>query len=209
LVSALNGYHLTWASTAMNLILISAILSTMLASVFGISRMLRSLVEDGLGPSILKDKTDVPYRGILFSGLCMILSLYVGLLFPRVYLFLISSGGFALLFTYIVLMITHIRYRQKNGKPVGNCRLYGFPYSSLFTLFGLLVALLAMPFVSGQASGFFAGISFIVFFSLAYIVMKFIYKQKFHNTLIKKQPTDHSFATEFSEEFHKSDDKKK
>jgi L-asparagine transporter-like permease len=207
LVSALNGYNLAWASTAMNLILISAILSTMLAAMFGISRMLRSLVEDGLGPSILKDKTDVPYRGILFSGLCMIISLYVGLLFPRVYLFLISSGGFALLFTYIILMVTHIRYRQKNGKPVGNCRLYGFPYSSVFTLFGLLVALFAMPFMAGQRAGFFAGVSLIVFFTVSYFVMKFFVNQKLHNVLINQKPIANSFATEFSEEFHKSDDK--
>lgn len=206
LVSALNGYNLAWASTAMNLILISAILSTMLAAMFGIGRMLRSLVEAGLGPSLLKDKTDVPYRGILFSGLCMLISLFVGLLFPRVYLFLISSGGFALLFTYIILMVTHIRYRQKNGKPAGNCRLYGFPYSSVFTLLGLLVALIAMPFVAGQTAGFFAGISLIVFFSLAYFVMKFFANRK---PVVTHYMYQHSYSTEVSKEFHptKEDDK--
>lgn len=141
LVTALNRYQITWAGNAMNIILISAILSTMVAAMFGIGRMLRSLVEDGLGPKFLKDKTDVPYRGILFSGLSMLLSLFTGLIFPRVYLFLISSGGFALLFTYIVLMLTHIRFRKKNGKPEGKCRLCGFPYSSLFTLLGLIIAM--------------------------------------------------------------------
>ncbi len=208
LVSALNRYNLTWASTAMNIILISAILSTMLAAMFGIGRMLRSLVEDGLGPKILKDKTDVPYRGILFSGLCMLISQFAGFLFPRVYLFLISSGGFALLFTYIILMVTHIRYRKKNGKPEGNCRLCGFPYSSLFTLLGLLIAMFSMPFVVGQTAGFFAGISLVAFFSICYIIMRFFANQKLHTVLMHQQQFDHSFSSELSEEFHPSDDEK-
>ncbi len=83
MVTALNLYQMTWAGTAMTVILISAILSTMVAAMFGIGRMLRSLVDDRLGPAFLRDKTDVPYRGILFSGLSMMMFLYVGLFFSR------------------------------------------------------------------------------------------------------------------------------
>ncbi|MDK2808936.1 MAG: hypothetical protein PWP24_1673 [Clostridiales bacterium] len=172
LVSALERYHLTWAGDAMNFILISAILSTMLAAMFGIGRMLRSLVEDALAPTLLLDHGEVPKKGILFSGLCMLISLFIGLLFPRVYLFLISSGGFSLLFTYIILMLTHIRFRKQNGKPKGRCYLGGYPYSSLFTLLGLLVSLFSMPFMEGQRSGFLAGILLILFFYICYGIMK-------------------------------------
>lgn len=42
----------------------------------------------------------------------MLLGLGFGFLFPKVYLFLISSGGFAILFTYVVIMATHIRFRK-------------------------------------------------------------------------------------------------
>lgn len=172
MVTALNRYHMTWVGTAMTLILISAIFSTMVAAMFGIGRMLRSLVEDGLGPSFLKDTSDVPYRGILFSGLAMLLFLYVGLLFPQVYLFLISSGGFALLFTYIVLMVTHIRFRKINGKPEGNCRLCGFPYSSLLTLAGLIIAMFSMPFIKGQTLGFLAGMVLVAFYTACYPIVR-------------------------------------
>lgn len=203
LVSALNRYNLTWAGTAMNLILISAILSTMLAAMFGIGRMLRSLVDDGLGPHFLKDTTEVPYRGILFSGLSMLLSLFIGMLFPRVYLFLISSGGFAILFTYIILMFTHIRFRKANGKPEGNCRLCGFPYSSLFTLLGLLIAMFSMPFVSGQTAGFYAGVLLVAFYSISYAIVKYISNRKLQKVLIQysKKPSNQAFLAEFSDEF--------
>ncbi|ADL04359.1 amino acid permease [Lacrimispora saccharolytica] len=210
MVTALNRYQMTWAGTAMTVILISAILSTMVAAMFGIGRMLRSLVEDRLGPSFLKDKTDVPYRGILFSGFSMMLFLYIGLLFPEVYLFLISSGGFALLFTYIVLMYTHIRFRKKNGKPEGNCRLCGFPYSSLFTMAGLIIAMFSMPFLKGQTLGFLAGIALVAFFSVCYGIVKVTSKRKMPQP---KQypagtPEHRRILTEFSEEIYDPDMKK-
>lgn len=211
LVSALNRYQLTWAGTAMNLILISAILSTMLAAMFGIGRMIRSLVEDGLGPHFLKDTTEVPYRGILFSGFIMLVSLFIGTLFPKAYLFLISSGGFALIFTYIILMITHIRFRKTNGKPNGSCRLRGFPYSSFFTLIGLFAILASMPLISGQAAGFFAGILLLIFYTASYGILNYSNKRKLIKiaTGFTKRIDNHSFLTELSEELQIENKKKK
>ena len=75
MVASLDRWGIGWAGTAINLVLISAILSTMLAAIFGLGRMIRSLTDEGHAPKWLKDKRDVPYRGILFSGLAMLLGL--------------------------------------------------------------------------------------------------------------------------------------
>ena len=173
MVASLNQHGIGWAGTAINIVLITAILSTMLAAMFGLGRMMRSLADDGLAPTWLKDKKDVPFHGILFSGIGMLLGLGFGLLLPRVYLFLISSGGFAILFTYAVIMATHIKFRKMNGcPPNGKCQLWGFPYTSLFVLIFLIISIISMPFVSGQASGLIAGIIIVVFYIISYIVMK-------------------------------------
>ena len=174
IVAAMNRQGMTWAGTALNVVLISAILSTMLAAMFALGRMMRSLADEGLAPRWLKDHRDVPYRGILASGFAMLLSLGVGLLFPSTYLFLISSSGFTVLFTYAMIMATHIRFRRKNGCPPDRkCQLWGFPYTSLFVLIALIVSILCMPFVSGQASGLIAGCTVIVFFIIGYTILKF------------------------------------
>ena len=215
LVAALNRRGIGWAGTAINVVLITAILSTMLAAMFGLGRMMRSLAEEGLAPVWLKDKKDVPYRGILFSGLAMLLGLGFGLLLPRVYLFLISSGGFALLFTYAVIMATHIRFRKKNGcPPDGKCQMWGYPYSSLFVLTSLIIAILSMPFVPGQSAGLIAGSIMIVFYAFSYIVMKF------YRTSRKNKTTDQNlqqnrtkikakFSAEFSKELTKREEEDK
>jgi len=179
MVAALDKSGIGWAGTAINVVLITAILSTMLAAMFGLGRMMRSLADEGLAPSLLKDKKDVPYRGILFSGLGMILGLGIGLFFPSVYLFLVSSGGFALLFTYAIIMATHIRFRKKHGcPPDGKCQLYGYPYSSIGVLIALIIIICSMPFVSGQASGLIAGVIIIAFYTICYFIMRYFTAKK-------------------------------
>ncbi|MDF2675904.1 MAG: D-serine/D-alanine/glycine transporter [Bacillota bacterium] len=175
MVAALNLQGMGWAGTVINIVLITAILSTMLAAMFGLGRMMRSLADEGHAPTFIQDKSDVPYKGILFSGASMLLGLSIGLLLPSVYMFLISSGGFALLFTYTVIMATHIRFRKKNGcPPEGKCQMPGFPFTSWIALICLIVIILSMPFISGQSSGLIAGIIMIIFYSSIYLAMKYL-----------------------------------
>jgi L-asparagine transporter-like permease len=143
----------------------------MLASMFGLGRMMRSLADEKQAPVWLKDKKDVPYRGILFSGGAMLTGLAVGMLLPRVYLFLISSGGFALLFTYVVILATHIRFRKKHGcPPKGNCQMPWYPYSAWAVMICMVLIIASMPFISGQTSGLIAGISMVFLYTGWYFI---------------------------------------
>jgi len=160
----------------MNIVLITAILSTMLAAMFALGRMMRSLAEDHMAPDWLRDKHDVPYRGIVCSGIAMLAALRFGLFFPKVYLFLISSGGFALLFSYAVIMATHIRFRRKNGcPPDGKCQLWGFPFTSALVLLALIAAIGSMSFVKDQRTGFLAGLAMVILYALCYLALKLLH----------------------------------
>ena len=173
LVAALNRHGITWAGTAITIVLITAILSTMLAAMFGVGRMMRSLAVDRLAPGWLNDKQSVPYRGILFSGLSMLMALWIGMLFPHVYLFLISAGGFSILFVYAMIMATHIRFQKKQLLPAHGVRQRSvFPYSSLFTLLALLAVIIGMPFVAGQGTGMIAGGMILILYTTAFLTLR-------------------------------------
>lgn len=177
-VAALNARGFGWAGTALNIVLVTAILSTMLAAMFGLGRMMRSLSDEGMAPQWLRDKTDVPYRGIIASGVAMLAAIGVGLLFPNAYLFLVSSGGFAILFTYAVIMATHIRFRRRNGcPPDGKCQLKGFPYTSIAVLALLVAAIFSMPFVQGQGSGLAAGVILVLLFTMLFALTQMFGKR--------------------------------
>lgn len=93
------------------------------------------------------------------------------LLPQQVYLFLLSSGGFALLFTYVVILATHYKYRKQRGcPPKGNCQLPGYPYTSWLALISSIAIIASMPLIPGQGSGLLAGIMLIALFVVAYFV---------------------------------------
>lgn len=180
-VEALQSGGVNWAAGVMNIILVIAILSTMLAAMFGLGRMMRSLAEEGYAPKILKDSTDVPYRGIVFSGIAMLIALGLGFMLPKqVYIFLISSGGFALLFTYFIILITHNKFRRQNGcPPKGKCRFPGYPYTSWISIIVVIIIIASMPFIEGQGLGLLAGLALVVLYSLIY----FVFRDKIKKTI--------------------------
>jgi L-asparagine transporter-like permease len=208
-VAALNNHGIAWAGSVLSVVLITAILSTMLAAMFGLGRMMRSLADEGMAPAWLKDKKEVPYRGILASGAGMLASLAIGMLFPSVYVFLISAGGFALLFTYVVIIATHLRFRKTHGcPPDGRCQLWGYPYTSYFVLAVLAAAIVSMPFIPDQSSGMIAGSILIAFFALCYAVIKAVKsRESLRGMRIKKMHPD--LSVEFSKELTDRDKKEK
>lgn len=208
MVAALSRWGMGWAGQIINFVLVTAILSTMLASMFGLGRMMRSIADDGQAPAWLKDKKDIPYRGIIFSGVAMLVGLGLGLLFPNVYLFLISSGGFATLLTYAAIVATHIRFRKKNGcPPEGDCQMPGYPYTSWIALVSLIIIICSMPFIAGQTSGLIAGIIFTAFFAVVYLIMKKLGKIKDSKPINRRQLRE-SYSTEFSKELSAQEQKR-
>lgn len=213
IVAALLRWNMNWAGTVLNIVLVTAILSAMLAAIFGLGRMMRSLADEGDAPKWLRDKTDVPYRGIIFSGFSMLVGLGVGQLLPRVYLFLISAGGFALLFTYAVILATHIRFRKRNGcPPEGKCQMPGFPYTSWFALISMIVVIFSMPFIPGQTPGLIAGLAMIAIYTGLYLVNRSFNVRKSNvpsRSNLDQKSYKARLSEEFSEELSEGSNKKK
>lgn len=211
MVAVLNKRGIGWAGTVLNIVLITAILSTMLAAMFGLGRMIRSLADKQHAPKWLIDKQDVPRRGILFSGIGMLAALGLGLLFPSVYLFLISSGGFAVLFTYAVIIAAHIRFRKKYGcPPEGKCQMSGYPYASWIVLAVMTIAIVSMPFIPGQTPGMIAGILMVVLFTGIYLAMKFLNRpatNKNHYNILSEKDKQAKLSMEISDELNYKEEK--
>lgn len=193
LVTALAAWNFTWAGNIVSIVLVTAILSTMLAAMFGLGRMLRSLADEGHAPAWMRDEGDIPYRGIIFSGASMLAGLGLGLLLPQqVYLFLVSAGGFSLLFSYFVILLTHYKLRKRQGcPPQGNCQLPGFPATSWAAMGSLVLIIVSMPLIPGQGAGLFAGLGFVALFSLTFLATRrFMRREVYAVTESEKQNWD-------------------
>ena len=176
LVTALSTRGLGFVTSFFNIIMISAIISTMLAATFGMGRMIFALALEGHAPAWLKieGRSPVPLRGILFSGGAMLAGVSLSYILPRsVYLFLVSSGGFALLFAYLVIVISHYRHRKVYGcPPRGQCQVPRYPYTSWVVMVAVVAIIASMPLIPGQAAGLQAGLALVAFYALSYLVFK-------------------------------------
>lgn len=174
MVAALERYGLGVAAGVVNFVLVTAILSAMLASLFGLGRMLRSLADGGDAPAFLIDRGDVPLRCILFSGVVMLAAVSLAYLLPdRIYLFLISSGGFSLLMAYLAIVVTHLRFRRIHGcPPRDHCQLIGYPYTTWIGIISLVIAIVTMPLIPGQGAGLLAGLFLVALYSLLYLLSR-------------------------------------
>lgn len=202
MVMALNSWGISWAGNAMNIVMVTAILSTMLAAMFGLGRMIRSLADENYAPAWLKDKRDVPYRGIIFSGFAMLSGLIIGFLFPKAYVFLVSSGGFAVIFTYIMIVASEIKLRKKQLNIIEK-KSNVYAYISWITLISLIAILASMPFISGQTAGLIAGLIIIGMYSSIYMAMKFYRnarKFEVNNNNLNTRKQQLGLSTEFSKE---------
>lgn len=215
LVTALTRYGLDWAGSIINIVLVTAILSTMLAAMFGLGRMIRSLADEGYAPSFIKSKKDVPSNGILFSGIAMLAGLFLGSILPQqVYIFLVSSGGFSLLFTYLVIVATHYSYQRKNMLPKNRNRFSTNPLTSWLVIGSLVVIIVSMPLIPGQGAGLVAGLLLIAFYSVLYIVVKkfqktaTLYGSQKREVTLSKQNLQIEAAEEFFDARMKGDEEK-
>lgn len=172
-VVALRAIGMPTAAAVLNVIVMTAAVSTMLAAMYGLSRMLQSLAQDGHAPALFKQVTAAggPRNALLASAGGMLVGVVLARVLPQqVYLFLVSSAGFALLFSYLMILLSHYVLRRQEGCPATGCQLPLFPYSSWLGIGLLLVTIVSMPLVRGQGAGLVAGLGLLAFFSLAYLL---------------------------------------
>ncbi|MDF2627058.1 MAG: amino acid permease [Symbiobacteriaceae bacterium] len=167
----LTGYPALAAG--LNLVVMTASISTMLAAMYGLSRMIYSLAEEGQAPAFLKQLTPpgIPRNAILLSSAGMTVGVVLSYVLPAtVYVLLVSSAGFALLFSYLMILLSQLVLRNREGCRPGACAMPGFPWSTWVGILLLVGAIAGMPLVPGQGPGLVAGIGLLLFFALAYML---------------------------------------
>lgn len=105
------------ASAVMNLVVVTAALSSMNAGLYTSSRILYSLAREGQAPRFLaavRPRSRVPARAVIASTL----SLYGGVLLyhlspANAFLYVTSISAFGIAFTWLIIVATHLAFRPK------------------------------------------------------------------------------------------------
>src|SRR5580700_10982514 len=177
-VRALSIARIPFAAGIMNLIVITAALSSANTNLYLTTRMLFSLARGRYAPQWLGhlSTNGVPRRALAISTAGMIAAILLAIYAPsRAFLMLYGVAVAGMFFVWIVILLTHIAFRRTLGPeriaqlPM---RLRFFPYSSALGIAALLGIAASTFYVDGLQYTVPAFAPFLVLMSLAYWMIR-------------------------------------
>jgi len=148
------------AAGLMNLVVLTAALTSINANLYTASRMLFSLARSGQAPAALGrlSARGVPRNAVLISGAGLGLAAMIYQLFAdTAYVYLLGVSLFGAIFCWMMILATHVRFRDS-----------GTPYGSVAGICVLLAVLITMAFLPGMRVAWLAGIPWLLLISGLY-----------------------------------------
>jgi amino acid transporter, AAT family len=173
-VSAFAGIGIPYAASIMNLVVITAALSSCNADLYLTTRMMFSLSRSGYAPAWLSrlSGNGVPHRALGLSTAGMIAAILLAVYAPsRAFLMLYGVAVAGMFFVWVVILLSHIQFRKslspefRSRLPI---KLAWSPYSNWIGIAALLGITASTFFVDGLQYAIPAFLPFLLAMSLVY-----------------------------------------
>ena len=174
---ALTTMGFGWASLAMSVIILTAVLSCLNSAFYVCSRVLFILAERGDAPQglVKLNARRVPVRSVWMSALAGLVGLLADTQYPdTVFAFLVNASGGLMVFVYMMVTLAQIRLRrerERTGAPAPAVRMWLFPWASYAAVAGMFAVLIAMA-RSDQARDLYASLGTLVVACVAYLLVR-------------------------------------
>lgn len=153
------------AAGIVNLVVLTAVVSSANTGLFATGRMLSGLAQEGLAPAYLAvmDSRGLPVRGILASSACLVTAVIVNWIIPATaFEVLLGMTGYFLLWVWTMVMIAHRSARRSLSAAPTGFTLPFYPWSTwLALLFFGLTAVLSITNLPNRPSTIAAGVWFV------------------------------------------------
>ncbi|MBV8783072.1 MAG: amino acid permease [Gammaproteobacteria bacterium] len=154
---ALTTMQFRWASLAMSVIILTAVLSCLNSAFYVCSRVLFVLAEHGDAPQWLVQLNErrVPTRSVWMGSLAGVLGIIAATVSTQtVFAFLVNASGALMVFIYMMITVAHIRLRRAReaaGEPPPALSMWLFPWASYAALIGMAAVLVGMALTPAMA----------------------------------------------------------
>jgi len=173
-VSAFSAVGIPYVASIMNLVVITAALSSSNTDLYLTTRMLFSLSRGGYAPEWLGrlSENGVPRRALAVSTGGMAAAILLAIYAPaKAFLMLYGVAVAGMFFVWIIILLTHFAFRRALGPVrIGRLpmRLRFFPYSTWLGIAALLGIAVSTFYVQGLQYSVPAFAPFLLLISLAY-----------------------------------------
>ncbi len=161
---ALLTIGLSWAGRAMDLIILTAVLSCLNSAFYVCSRVLFVLAEHADAPQglVKLSARKVPARSVMIGAVAGMIGIVANTLAPNTaFAFLQNAAGALMVFVYLLICLSQIRLRrrlERAGSAPVQLRMWWFPWSSYAAIAGMLAVLAAMARTPGLASQLYVSV---------------------------------------------------
>lgn len=175
---ALTTMNFTWASSAMGVIILTAVLSCLNSAFYVCSRVLFLLAEHSDAPQWLVqlNARKVPTRSVWMGSVAGVAGVLAATFAQQtVFAFLVNASGALMVFVYIMVAVAQIRLRREReriGAPVPALRMWLFPWASYAAIVGMLAILVAMALTAGSAKDLYFSLITLLTACIAYLVVR-------------------------------------
>jgi GABA permease len=152
-VAALTLIGIPGSAMAMNIIVLTAVLSCLNSGLYVTSRALFALAAHGDAPKslVVLNKRNVPARAILVGTVFGYGAMMASIISPTgVFTFLVNASGTAMLFLYLMIGVAQIRHRHDLSAEAQKklpLKMWLFPGLSYLTVIAIVAVLVAMGMI--------------------------------------------------------------
>ncbi|WP_420000506.1 amino acid permease [Streptomyces boninensis] len=151
-VTVLSNVGVPAAGDVMNLVVLTAAMSSLNSGLYSTGRILRSMSMAGTAPKFTgrMNKGQVPYGGIVLTSVVCVLGVGLNFLMPaEAFEIVINIAALGIISTWCTIMVCHMAFVKKTKEGVierPRFRLPGTPVTDIATIGFLLLVLVLMAF---------------------------------------------------------------
>jgi L-asparagine permease len=159
-VTVFERLGLTWMTTAIQVVLIIAALSSLNAGLYSTGRVLRSLGMSKQAPTftLKMSSSGVPWAGIVMTSVVYVFGSLLNFLAPDAFEIALEAAAIGVIFTWGTIFVCQLRLRQLTDRgviPPSPFPAPGSPYTSYIGLAFLGLVVVGMAISGWQSSPYF------------------------------------------------------
>lgn len=156
------------AAAIINFVVLTAAMSATNSAIFSTSRSLYSLSRSGNAPRKFGELSAkaVPNNALTFSSLILFITVILNYIMPAgIFDVIAGISTITFIFTWIIILVAHIKFRQRNPKGVEGFKMPGYPLTSWLTIIFFIGVLIILLFIDSTRIPLI--LSFVIFALLA------------------------------------------
>jgi len=170
-VLAYDAVGIPRAPEIMNVVVLTAALSSLNCGIYTSSRMVYSLAQESSvvrGLAETSPKTGVPWKAVLTSTVGVYVAIILYWLSPgKAFLYVTSVAGFGFLFVWLTICLSHIRWRAVVTQDSAFKAPF-YPYLSIMAAVFIALFMATLWAIPEQRVGLYVGLSSLGVLSVAY-----------------------------------------